>query len=229
MMTENSIDWRKIKLVIFDVDGTLYDQSKLRWRMLFALLGYYFFRPWRYKDFLILHHFRAEREKKAGFFGDNLNQLQYEWCKEQVNLPLSRIKKVVDKWIFDYPNQYLASCKYPDLDFFFQSLRNQHIRIAVYSDYDAELKLKAMNLNVDLSVASTDQSVNAMKPLPNGLIKILTKFSIEDKNSCLFIGDRVELDGECAKRAGVPYLIITKQQAKINLYKSLSNNLLNES
>lgn len=229
MTTRNTIDWKKIKLVIFDVDGTLYNQSKLRWQMLFALMGYYLLRPWKYKDFLILYHFRVEREKKADFLGADLLHLQYEWCADKIDVPLSRIKSVVNKWIFNFPNQYLASCKYPDINFFFESLKSRQISTAVYSDYDSDLKLKAMDLNVDLNVASTDESINAMKPLPNGLIEILTKFKIQDKNSCLFIGDREELDGECAKRAGIPYLIINKKQAKTNLYKSLSNNLLNES
>ena len=41
MSLTQAIDWTRTKAVIFDVDGTLYAQSKLRHRMLYDLLGYY--------------------------------------------------------------------------------------------------------------------------------------------------------------------------------------------
>ena len=34
-----SVDWRAVDLVIFDVDGTLYDQSRLRLRMALEMAG----------------------------------------------------------------------------------------------------------------------------------------------------------------------------------------------
>ncbi|RZL61639.1 MAG: hypothetical protein EOO93_12790 [Pedobacter sp.] len=70
-----------------------------------------------------------------------------------------------------------------------------------------------------------NQNINAMKPLPDGLNYILAKLNIEDKGKCLFIGDRQELDGICAERAGIPFLLIDNDNANDNFYKSLSNKL----
>lgn len=223
-----NILWNKLDLVIFDVDGTLYDQKKLRKKMMQSLLFYYLMRPWQFKDLLILHHFRKEREKKAGYAGTNLQIEQYEWCVNKTKIPLKRVKEVVDKWIFNFPNKYLKECVYPGVEDFFKNLEDKNILKAIYSDYDSIQKLKEMGLVVDIIVSSTDQDINAMKPLPNGLNYILNSLKIEDKTRCVFIGDRMELDGKCAENAQIPFLIINKEQAKINLFKSLSNKLLNE-
>lgn len=218
----------KLKLVIFDVDGTLYDQIKLRRKMMFSLLAYYLFRPWKLKELLIIYHFRKEREKKADYQGSDLQNEQYHWCGEKVDFSLEKIKSVVDKWIFDYPNRYLNRCIYPGVETLFEGLKKKKIAIAIYSDYDSELKMRSMDLNPDLIVSSTDNAINSMKPQPEGLNSIIEKFKIIDKSECLYIGDRDELDGECARRIGIPYIIINKSEANNNFYITLSKQILNE-
>ncbi len=225
----NCTPFRNVKLVVFDVDGTLYDQSKLRKKMLKSLIGYYFLRPWKIKDLLIIHQFRLERETKAGFEAPNLNDKQYEWCADKLKLPIERVRSVIDKWIFNFPNKYLEACVYPGVKETFDSLNKQNIKKAIYSDYDANEKLVSMNLDADLIVSSTDLNINAMKPIPKAINYILDEFKIADKSTVLFIGDRDELDGACARNAGIPYLIINKNEAKNNFYKILSKKILNES
>lgn len=225
----DNINWNKLELIIFDVDGTLYNQSKLRKKMCLMLIAYYTIRPWKIKDLKILYHFRKERERKSGYQSINLTREQYEWCAQKVNTSLEDVKRVVDKWIFEFPNKYLKQFMYPGVQTFFLDLDKKNIRKAVFSDYESEKKLASMELTVDISVSSTDDNINAMKPLPKGIFHILTELNITNKSNCLFIGDRLELDGKSAKSAGIPFLIIDKKKAKINLYKSLSNKLLNES
>ncbi len=210
MTMATKIDWQKIQVVIFDVDGTLYKQSKLRKKMLFALLRYYLFQPWKIKDMLILHHFRAEREKRPGFEAGNLEAAQYEWCAEKGNFSLPRIKQVVNSWMFEYPNKYLAACTYPGVKAFFDVLHQRQLKIGIYSDYKAVDKLKAMGLGADIVVSSTDAAIDVLKPKPKGLLYIAEKLGVEPA-ACLFIGDREELDGECARQANMPYLIVDKK------------------
>ena len=225
MANNNSIDWGKVKLVIFDVDGTLYDQSKLRKKMLVALLKYYMLRPWRLNEMRILAHFRSEREKRAGAIGPDLDNLQYTWCSERGGYAIPKIKAVVDKWIFNFPNQYLLECTYPGTKDFFQALRQKNIKIGIYSDYKAHDKLKAMNLSADYIVASTDPEVDRLKPDPQGLLYLVSQAGVT-VNDCLFIGDRQEMDGDCALKAGMPYLIIDKKPyAEFDNYQQLKNQL----
>ncbi|WP_231459356.1 MULTISPECIES: HAD family hydrolase [unclassified Pedobacter] len=216
-----------MELVIFDVDGTLYNQSQLRKKMLFALVSYFLLHPWKINELQILYHFRKEREKKQGLSAPELAEQQYLWCKEKVNKPIDHIKRVVDKWIFNFPNRFLKECSYPGINLFFETLAQKNIQIAIYSDYDSLNKLKAMDLKADLLVSSTDSNINAMKPNSAGLNFIKSKFNINDTSRCLFFGDRKELDGKCAENANVPFFLVEKEAASTSLYKHLAKKLLN--
>ncbi|SMB80502.1 HAD-superfamily hydrolase, subfamily IA, variant 1 [Hymenobacter roseosalivarius DSM 11622] len=219
------INWDTIKVVIFDIDGTLYTQSRLRKKMAYALLSHYSVRPWRLQDILILRHFRAEREKRTGHAGYDLENAQYIWCAEKGNYLIDRVKKVVDQWMFTFPNQYLATCTYPGTKSFFNKLRSVDIKIAIYSDYKAHDKLKAMDLEADMIVSSTDPEIDRLKPDPKGLLYIANKLEVSPQE-CLFIGDRQELDGECAINANMPYLIVDKKPfSSFDFYKQLENTL----
>ncbi|ALI99899.1 HAD family hydrolase [Rufibacter tibetensis] len=221
-----NLNWNKIKVVIFDVDGTLYTQSPLRKKMLFSLLSHYALRPWSWKDLLILHHFRAEREKKSGIPCKNLEDAQYEWCASKGNFPIPRIKKVVDYWMFNYPNKYLTGTMYPGVKTFFEALKQKNIKIGIYSDYKAVDKLKAMGLQADIIVSSTDKEVDNLKPNPRGLFYITEKLKVQPEE-CLFIGDRQELDGQCAIQANMPYLIVDKKPFKdFDFYNILTQQLV---
>jgi phosphoglycolate phosphatase/putative hydrolase of the HAD superfamily len=221
-------DWNKTRVVIFDVDGTLYTQSKLRTKMLFALMAYYALRPWRLREMLILHHFRAERERRPRGEYTNLENAQYLWCAEKINYPVEKIKEVVDYWIFNFPLKYLRACVYPGAEAFFNSLRHHNILIAIYSDYKADSKLAAMNLKADLIVSSTDPDIDRLKPDPQGLRYITQKLNVT-ADECLFIGDRQELDGECAIKANMPYLIVDKKPFdQFDFFQKL-NQALNKS
>lgn len=220
------VEWEKVKAVIFDVDGTLYTQGKLRKKMAFSLLKHYALRPWSFRDLTVLHHFRKEREKKAGYQGGNLENAQYDWCAGKVNRPIAEIKKVVEQWMFAYPNQYLPTCMYLGVKEFFLALQGHQIKVAIYSDYKALDKLGAMGLEADLVVCSTDPEVDRLKPDPKGLLYAAERLGVE-VGACLFIGDRQEMDGECAIRAGMPYLIVDKKPFDLfDFYKILKQQLL---
>lgn len=199
------------------MDGTLYHQSKLRKKMLFQLLKYYLFQPLQIKDLFILYHFRKEREQMAGHQYEHLEEAQYQVCADKLKLPVTRIKSVISKWILETPNKYLADYIYPGLVQFLELMRKEGIKIAVYSDYPASKKLAAMQLQVDLVVASTDPWVNTLKPKPKGLFYILNTLEYS-ASQCVFIGDREELDGQCAIQAGMPFLLISRKRKEADQF-----------
>jgi phosphoglycolate phosphatase/putative hydrolase of the HAD superfamily len=218
-------NWLALKVVILDVDGTLYDQLRLRKKMAYALAAHYSMRPWRLREMLILHHFRAEREKRSGYTGGDLENAQYIWCADKGNSSLDKVKRVVNQWMFTFPNQYLADCTYPGVKGFFAELKTRNIKIAIYSDYKAHDKLQAMGLEADLVVSSTDREVDRLKPDPKGLLYIANELQAKPQE-CLFIGDRQELDGECAINANMPYLIVDKKPfTSFDFYQHLVNTL----
>jgi putative hydrolase of the HAD superfamily len=225
MNKNTNINWSIIKVVIFDVDGTLYSQSKLRKKMMFSIFFYYLLRPWRVEELLMLYNFRVERERMTSDQIDDLENEQYVWCATKKKYSVRKLKDVIGKWIFEFPNRYLNSCIYPGTMDFFEALKSYGIKIAIYSDYKALEKIRSMNLWADLVVSSTDPEVNSFKPNPIGLLYIARKIGV-GVQECLFIGDRDEKDGMCALNANMPYLIVGKQPfVSFAFYKDLRHLL----
>lgn len=185
--------------------------------MFFALIKHYLLRPGKLSDLKILYHFRKEREKRHGYCGTNLENEQYEWCAAKVNLPVDQIKQVVSKWIFEFPNSYLLNSRFKGVAPLVSLLKESGIKIAVYSDYVAIDKLKHLEIETDMAVASTDAEINCMKPSPKGLLHIMKIFNVQP-GECLFIGDRDELDGHCAAHAAMPYLNVKMYHADAALF-----------
>ncbi len=204
-----NIAWKEVKAVIFDVDGTLYNQKKLKGQMMKALLGYYLPRPWKYNELRIISIFRKERELLHTLKASNLEEVQYEICAKKAGQPVSKVKEVIGKWIFTYPLPFLKNAMYSDVPEFFDLLCAHHIKIVIYSDYKAVEKLHAMELKADLVVCSTDAHIDCMKPGPKALHHIAEKLEVTFKE-CVFIGDRDELDGGCARSVAMPYIIVDK-------------------
>jgi len=193
--------------VIFDVDGTLYNQSALRKRMLKKLLTYYALRPWRSAELKVLHAFRAEREKHAGHSGGGIDQLQYQWTAEKSGAPVGAVERVVTHWMLEQPLKVLADYRFAGLQGFFGALRESGVSRAVYSDYPFKEKMQALGLDYELGVDSTMAHVDALKPDPKGIEVLMQELGIKPE-FCVFIGDRDERDGECARRAGVQSIIV---------------------
>lgn len=226
MYKDKAPDWSRVKAVVFDVDGTLYDQSKLRRQMMLALLSHYMLRPWQIKDILLLSRFRVERERRPGYGCPDLESDQYTWCEGKGGYPAARVRQVVEHWMHRAPLKYLGACVYTGTAAFFIALRDNNIRVAVYSDYPAVEKLQAMGLRADVVVSSTDPGVNVLKPDPTGLHLVADQLGIP-VSECLFIGDRQELDGACAESAGMPYLIVGKGPEAYTFYPQLTQQLHN--
>lgn len=201
------INYSKTKVVIFDVDGTLYNQQKLRFFMFKHIFFYLLKHPLKFKEIIIINHFRKQREIHSTDEVKNIETAQYLWAAEKRNVSPDFVKKLVNTWINDVPLRYLRRCRKTGIKKLFKKIKSNGIKIAIYSDYPSSKKLKALDLEADLIVSSTDIEIDVFKPNPKGLIYIaeILKCSISDS---IFIGDRQDKDGECALKAGMCYVIL---------------------
>jgi putative hydrolase of the HAD superfamily len=208
------IDRHNIKAVIFDVDGTLYSLKKLYDRMHWELFKYYSTHPSKILDLWILHNFIQARERNAAVLVPDLEKAQYEWAAHSSRMPLARVQQVVQRWIFEVPLNYLYDCRYPEIIELFVGLADRDIPTAIFSDYPSQAKLTCLGLFPQCIVSSTDRHVNRLKPHPKGLRAVAEKLGIGVQD-CLFIGDRDDRDGECARRLGMNYLILDSRTSQL--------------
>ncbi len=222
------IDWSAIKCVIFDVDGTLYDQRGLRMRMILELMVYYLKHPLHLKDLKILMDFRLQREIHRADSTPDLDSAQYQWGAEASGVSLEMVRSVVEKWIYEIPLKYIAGYRLPDVPEFFANLKKKGILTAIFSDYPAAEKIAVLRLSPRSIFCATDKNINCLKPDPKGLLVIAETLGVPI-SQCLLIGDREDNDGECARRAGMKYLIIERENSGLNnhfqRYKQLNEQL----
>ena len=123
---------------------------------------------------------------------------------------------MVREWMFLRPLPYLTLCRYPGVLEIFSLLKIRGIPVAIFSDYPANEKIKALGIGKpDVIVCATDSEVDRLKPHPKGLIVAAKKLKV-NINQCLYIGDRDDKDGQCARRAGMPYLILNRNKRTRN-------------
>jgi HAD superfamily hydrolase (TIGR01549 family) len=201
-----SLPWPRIRLVVFDVDGTLYDQRPLRRRMQLALLRHCLIRPRELPLLRTLQVFRRLREELAEGGGGEISRLQYERPAALLGLSPEIVQLAVETWMHERPLVHLAAARFPGVDQMFEALRLSGRKAAIFSDYPAEAKMRALGLTADFHVAATDPDVQRLKPHPLGLQRVLERAGASPE-TCLYIGDRDERDGECARRLGVHYLL----------------------
>lgn len=201
------MDFNKYDLYVFDVDGTLYYQNKLRLIMGKRLLMYYLFHPLKFKDLIIIKNFRSLRENAKDTNG------LFDITAKKCNVSVSRVNEVIKKWIYENPIDALIASKDDTLLAIIDKLKANGKTVAIWSDYEADDKLKALKLSTDYVYTAEQERVGELKPSPKGLKLIMSDLRVA-KDKTIMIGDRMVKDGEAAKKAGCDYLILSKSKKK---------------
>ncbi len=181
--------------------------------MIWALAGHLVQKRHFIRDIHVLYSFRKRREILSSDDSDLgcLENRQYLEVAHELGMNVDEVKLVVNDWIFEKPLNYLAACIYPGVKDLFSLFMKNKLKIGIFSDYPSHSKLKTLDLHADAVVCATDENVDRFKPHPKGLLVAAAELGVPVVN-CLFIGDRDEKDGECARRAGMPYLILSRRQ-----------------
>lgn len=201
------MDFNKYDLYVFDVDGTLYYQNKLRLIMGKRLLMYYLFHPLKFKDLIIIKNFRSLRENAKDTNG------LFDITAKKCNVSVSRVNEVIKKWIYENPIDALIASKDDTLLAIIDKLKANGKTVVIWSDYEADDKLKALKLSTDYVYTAEQERVGELKPSPKGLNLIMSDLNVP-KDKTIMIGDRMVKDGEAAKKAGCDYLILSKSKKK---------------
>lgn len=195
------------KAFIIDFDGTFYAQTPVRIFMALWLVFYYFLHPFKIRELLILREYRKLRETRFKADNENFDAMQINAAAMKYNFAPEKAIKIIDNWLNKRPLKLINFFRRRKFINFIKMLQAGGAKIIVYSDYPVNKKLAAINFAPERAFYSGDKLISCMKPDERGLINIINLIKIK-KREILYIGDRYDRDGLCAKSAGVDYIDI---------------------
>ena len=206
---------RRVRAVLFDVDGTLYRQRPLRLRMAAELGALALTRPLRAPSvWRTLSAYRRAQEGLRGHEGAGAAR-QLELAALQAGVSIDQAAEIVDEWMIDRPLKYLARCRAQGLVDLLEFLHARRVRIGILSDYPARRKLDALGISHYFSVVlcGGDPDVDAFKPSPRGFLAACARWQL-DPGDVLYVGDRADADAAGAAAAKMPAVIVTSEQVR---------------
>ena len=195
-------DINDYELYVFDLDGTLYNQPRLRFIMATRLLKYYICHPLRIKELILLQDFR---KTKDSWTQDSDEDNICGAVAAKHNVEKAYVTEIVHRWIYENPLSAVAATKDEKIAKWIDELKENKKTVVILSDYPTQDKLDALKITCHAQYCTADERIGALKPSPKGLMVIMSDFSKQAEET-LMIGDRDEKDGECARLAGVDYL-----------------------
>ncbi|WP_429131939.1 HAD family hydrolase [Ensifer sp. 4252] len=218
------MQWDTIRLVVFDLDGTLYEQRCLRLKMLLRLAADA--ASSRSLEVIrVLKEFRRCREELGETQAPGFETRQYQTVAERTGHLPEYVRSLVEEWIERRPLEILHKCRSSGVERLFCGLSAKGKTIAVLSDYPARDKLRALHLAADVIVYAGDPDVGFLKPHPAGLRHILNEAKVPP-SAAIMIGDRVDRDWEVARRSGVRALIKSRRPlADIDTFRDFEDDV----
>lgn len=189
------------KLVIFDLDGTLYDNSRLPLFVVLHSLG-------------SLRMLLAERRTRREMAG--LEFPEGECCtNELLTRVASRCGKTLDEaqewfWKSYMPLQEKMLSRHfepkPWVCKALAELRAGGVRIACFSDYPCVgAKLRALGIDPELfDILADAPSMGGCKPSAPAFLRVAAMAGVKPEE-CIVVGDRDDTDGEGARKSGMSF------------------------
>lgn len=204
-----------VKAIVFDIDGTLYRQDRLRLAVLVELARRHVLHPIRgRRTALVLRAYRrAQEQLRAAGVDRGVASAQVRLTCERTRVAPEEVVDCVRHWMEEVPLAFLPRCIQPGLLEFLQTMKARGIRTAALSDYPGRDKLEALGVAAlfDAVLAAQDPEIDAFKPNPRGLAVALERLGAA-ASDCLYVGDRGDVDAPTARAAGVRCVIVSSRR-----------------
>ena len=208
----------KYKSVIFDLDGTLYDNKGLPLKLVLS-------------DILNMWVLGAERLARKHIKGRDYQDAAGVY--DALFAEMARVKRslTVEKARKWYQQKYMplqvALLKVyfqprPYVVELIQAMRDRGMKVILYSDYGHEVeKIQALGIPESLfdGVISAAK-MGGLKPCQQSMERLMKQFDIQAEDT-LYIGDREDTDGESARAVGMDfYNVKADREAWFQLIKA---------
>jgi len=214
-----------LKALIFDVDGTLYEQGPVRRAILYRILRAHRTSPVQgLRTLRTLYAYRKAQEvlRENPSDSSDIASAQLLIAGRRMGVSAEIIAPCIARWMEQEPLPLLARSLRKGIVELLQEAKKCDLRLAVLSDYSADRKLAAMGLTrfFDVVVTAQDPEVQRFKPDPAGLELVLQRLAVR-MSEAVYIGDREDVDAVAASRAGIQYFILSGRQGFGELSKLL--------
>lgn len=194
-----------VEAIVFDLDGTLYDKKFLSARMILGNLTH-------------LRRLRAIQSVRKRLMGVDLGSeealLETFFATMSETYRFSR-ERIAQYYLSEFPKIFtnLLRRRYtqrPGLNPLLHRLQDKVI-MSVYSDYGfVHQRLEALDIDTSLfSHLIAGREYGVFKPSARPLLDISEKMGLPPEHM-LVVGDRQDTDGESARLAGMPFILIAK-------------------
>ncbi len=207
-----SIEWARVRAVIFDVDGTLYRQRPVRIRMACRLAGYFLFHPLKFRELTGIWHFRKLRETERYRKASLEEQIRAAAEKAGIGDP-ERLRAAIQRWMFREPLSAVAAFADGKTLALMRQAQSEGKRILIYSDYAPEEKLAALDVRADAVYYPGRDGIDELKPSEKCMRRILEAQGLSPAET-VYVGDRDERDGAAAASVGVRYVPVQGLRGK---------------
>jgi putative hydrolase of the HAD superfamily len=154
----------------------------------------------------VLRSYRRIRETLAEALYEDFEQELVSRTAALVGRSEAQVRSTAEEWLERRPLRHVHRYRYAHIPELFQGLRRNGKQIGVFSDYPAQTKLDALELNADVIVCAGDADIRVLKPHARGLLVLMARAN-STPDETLMIGDRPERDGLAAQTANVRSLI----------------------
>jgi phosphoglycolate phosphatase-like HAD superfamily hydrolase len=130
-MTGAKVDWGTVRLVVFDVDGTLYDQKAMRLRMLREIVSNAI---WTRSliTLRVLRIYRQLREAIGEQEVHNFGDVLVARTVEQSGMGGETVREIVAEWMEKRPLAHVRDCRYPHVTELFAALKRGGKTIGIW-------------------------------------------------------------------------------------------------
>ncbi len=193
----------QLKAVAFDLDGTLYPNSILYFRVI----------PLFLRHPVIFRRFgRVRRQIRKIRPIEDFYTLQAEMFAKEMKIDNTTAKKMIREIIYPTWEAILGEADlFPGVRETLDELRNMGIKLGILSDFPVQKKLELLNVQVDWDYAYSSEEVGYLKPNPEPFCHLAESLSL-DPASIIYVGNHFEYDITGASKVGMKTAYLHKTE-----------------